>query len=347
MINFRFLKYFLTLSIPFLAYVSFNSTGILTYAPIIEAFLIIPVLELFFKPSSKNISDAEEEMSKDDFSYDIILYMFVPIIYFLIWEFLISMSNPISISDKIGRILSLGLICGGFGINIAHELGHRKNKFEQFLSKVLLLPSLYMHFFIEHNRGHHKRVSTKEDPSSARFGENIFSFWFRAVSFGYLSAWNIENNRLRRNGSNIISLKNEMLVYQLIQIILLVSIYNLFGFELLVYFVFCSVFGFLLLETVNYIEHYGLQRNKNDKGKYERVQPFHSWNSNHPIGRIMLFELSRHSDHHFNASRKYQVLKNHKNTPEMPTGYPGMMILSLIPPLWFYVMNNRVKKIIH
>ena len=347
MMNFRFLKYFLTLSIPFLAYVSFNSTGILTYAPIIEAFLIIPVLELFFKPSSQNISDAEEEMSKDDFSYDIILYMFVPIIYFLIWEFLISMSNPISISDKIGRILSLGLICGGFGINIAHELGHRKNKFEQFLSKVLLLPSLYMHFFIEHNRGHHKRVSTKEDPSSARFGENIFSFWFRAVSFGYLSAWNIENNRLKRNGRNIISLKNEMLVYQLIQIILLVSIYNLFGFELLVYFVFCSVFGFLLLETVNYIEHYGLQRNKNDKGKYERVQPFHSWNSNHPIGRIMLFELSRHSDHHFNVSRKYQVLKNHKNTPEMPTGYPGMMILSLIPPLWFYVMNNRVKKIIH
>lgn len=347
MMNFRFLKYFLTLSIPFLAYVSFNSTGILTYAPIIEAFLIIPVLELFFKPSSKNISDAEEEMSKDDFSYDIILYMFVPIIYFLIWEFLISMNNPISISDKIGRILSLGLVCGGFGINIAHELGHRKNKFEQFLSKVLLLPSLYMHFFIEHNRGHHKRVSTKEDPSSARFGENIFSFWFRAVSFGYLSAWNIENNRLKRNGSNIISLKNEMLVYQLIQIILLLSIYNLFGFELLVYFVCCSVFGFLLLETVNYIEHYGLQRNKNDKGKYERVQPFHSWNSNHPIGRIMLFELSRHSDHHFNASRKYQVLKNHKNTPEMPTGYPGMMILSLIPPLWFYVMNNRVKKIIH
>ena len=204
-----------------------------------------------------------------------------------------------------------------------------------------------MHFFIEHNRGHHKRVSTVEDPSSARFGENIFSFWFRAVSFGYLSAWNLENSRLKRNGNNIISLKNEMLLYQLIQIIFLFSIYYVFGFELMLYFICCSVFGFLLLETVNYIEHYGLQRNKNDRGKYERVQPFHSWNSNHPIGRIMLFELSRHSDHHFNASRKYQILKNHKNTPEMPTGYPGMMILSLIPPLWFYVMNHRVKKFIH
>ena len=345
--NFKFLKYFLTLSIPFLAYVSFNSTGLLTYAPILEAFFLIPVLELFFKPSSKNITDAEEEMSKNDISYDIILYMFIPVIYLLIWEFLVSMKEPISIVDKIGRISSLGLICGGFGINIAHELGHRNTKYEQFFSKLLLLPSLYMHFFIEHNRGHHKRVSTVEDPSSARFGENIFSFWFRAVSFGYLSAWNLENTRLKRNGNNIISLKNEMLLYQIIQIIFLFSIYYVFGFELMLYFICCSVFGFLLLETVNYIEHYGLQRNKNDRGKYERVQPFHSWNSNHPIGRIMLFELSRHSDHHFNASRKYQILKNHKNTPEMPTGYPGMMLLSLIPPLWFYVMNHRVKKFIH
>ena len=158
--------------------------------------------------------------------------MFIPIIYFLIWEFLVSMKEPISTIDKIGRILSMGLICGGFGINIAHELGHRNTKYEQFFSKVLLLPSLYMHFFIEHNRGHHKRVSTMEDPSSARFGENIFSFWFRAVSFGYLSAWNLENSRLKRNGNNIISPKNEMLLYQLIQIIFLFSIYYVFGFEL-------------------------------------------------------------------------------------------------------------------
>ena len=226
--NYKFLKYFLTLSIPFLAYVSFNSTGILTYAPILEAFLLIPLLELFFKPSSKNISEAEEEMARDDISYDIILYLFVPLIYFLIWEFLISMSDSISFADRIGRILSMGLICGGFGINIAHELGHRKTKYEKFLSKILLLPSLYMHFFIEHNRGHHKRVSTKEDPSSARFGENIFSFWLRAVSFGYLSAWNLENSRLKRNGSNIISIKNEMIIYQLIQFTFLASIYLIF-----------------------------------------------------------------------------------------------------------------------
>ena len=132
--KFKFLKYFLTLSIPFLAYISFNTTGILTYAPIIEAFLLIPLLELLFKPSTKNISQAEEEMAKDDMSYDIILYLFVPLIYFLIWEFLISMSESISTFDKIGRILSMGLICGGFGINIAHELGHRKTKYEKLFS---------------------------------------------------------------------------------------------------------------------------------------------------------------------------------------------------------------------
>ena len=137
-----------------------------------------------------------------------------------------------------------------------------------------------------------------------------------------------------------------MLRFQLIQVLFVSSIYFVFGTQITIYFLFAAVMGFLLLETVNYIEHYGLQRKINITGKYERVQPFHSWNSNHPVGRIMLFELSRHSDHHFNASRKYQVLKNHDNSPEMPTGYPGMMILSLIPPLWFYIMNKRIKKII-
>lgn len=343
--NYKFLKYFLTLSIPFLAYLSFNGYGIITYAPIIEAFLFIPLLELFMKPDSDNLSVAEEEMSKNDKFYDIILYLFVPVIFFLIWEFLISMKETLSTFDTVGRILSMGIICGGFGINIAHELGHRSNKIEQFLSKILLIPSLYMHFFIEHNRGHHKRVSTKEDPSSARYGENIFSFWLRAVVTGYFSAWKLEKVKLLRKGKKFISLDNEMIIFQFVQFLFIYLIFYFFGFTIMGYFLVCSVIGFLLLETVNYIEHYGLERTKNKNGKYERVKPFHSWNSNHPIGRIMLFELSRHSDHHFNASRKYQILKNHDNSPEMPTGYPGMMILALFPPLWFYVMNKKIKSI--
>ena len=211
----------------------------------------------------KIVSEAEEEMARDDISLgDTILYLFVPLIYFLIWEFLISMRDSISFADKIGRILSMGLICGGFGINSAHELGHRKTKYEKLLSKILLLPSLYMHFFIEHNRGHHKRVSTQRRSFICTIWRKHIFFWLRAVSFGYLSAWNLENSRLKRNGSNVISIKNEMIIYQLIQFTFIASIYLIFGFEIMIYFVCCSIFGFLLLETVNYIEHYGFKEIK-------------------------------------------------------------------------------------
>ena len=342
--KFKFLKYFLAFTVPFLAYFSFNGHGVITYAPMIQAFFIIPLFELFFKSNDKNLSEAEEEMAKNDRNYDYILYLTVPIVYFLLWEFLGSMSETMSIYDKIGRILSMGLICGAIGINIGHELGHRNNKFEQFLSKTLLLSSLNMHFFIEHNRGHHKRVSTKEDPASARYGENIFSFWIRSILTGYISAWRLEQIKLKRFNKSFFSLNNEMILFQLIQLILIFSIYYLFGINILMYFIISALIGILVLETVNYIEHYGLQRKIKGDGKYERIQPYHSWNSNHPLGRLMLFELSRHSDHHYNSFRKYQILRNHDKSPEMPTGYPGMMILALIPPLWFLVMNKRVKQ---
>ena len=342
--KYRFLKYFLVLTIPYLAYLAFNGTGIITFAPFIQAFVIIPFIELFLVSNEKNLSDAEEEMIKDDRIYDVLLYLCLPTLYFLLWTFLGSISQPnLSSFDKVGRVLSMGLLCGSFGINIGHELGHRYKNYEQFIAKLFLLSSMYMHFFIEHNRGHHKKVSTKEDPSSARYGENIFSFWFRSIISGYISSWNLEFKRLKRSGKSSFSLSNQMLQFQLIQFTFAMLIYYLFGLQILFYFFISAFIGILTLETVNYIEHYGLQRRENNKGNYERIKPHHSWNSNHPIGRIMLFELSRHSDHHYNSLRKYQILKNHKNTPQMPTGYPGMMILALVPPLWFYVMNRRLR----
>jgi alkane 1-monooxygenase len=345
--KYKFLKYFLILTIPFLTYLSFTGTGIITYSPIIEAFFIIPFLEFFLKPNDKNFSDAEEEMIKDDKMYDYILYLSIPIVYVLLWIFLNSMQDQtLTFYDRLGRILSMGLICGSFGINIGHELGHRNNIFEQSLSKILLLSSLYMHFFIEHNRGHHKNVSTRDDPSSARYGEMIFIFWLRSIITGYISAWKLELKRLKRFNKNILSINNEMLLFQLIQISFLLIIIYFFGFQITGYYLITALLGVLVLETVNYIEHYGLERKININGKYERIMPYHSWNSNHPMGRIMLFELSRHSDHHFNSLRKYQILKNHENSPEMPTGYPGMMILSLFPPLWFYVMHKKIRSFI-
>jgi alkane 1-monooxygenase len=239
----------------------------------------------------------------------------------------------------------MGILCGSFGINVAHELGHRVNRFEQTLAKSLLLTSLYMHFFTEHNKGHHKRVATPEDPSSARYGEMIYTFWFRTVIMSYVSAWHIAGEECSKKGRSKFGLQNEMVRFQLIQLAFLGGIYWLFGGWILLYFLVAAGMGILLLETVNYIEHYGLQRKATGDGKYERAMPEHSWNSDHMIGRLFLFELSRHSDHHYLASRKYQILRHHDEAPQMPTGYPGMMLLSLLPPVWFSVMNPRIKKI--
>ena len=340
--KYKFLKYFLTLSIPFLAYMSFNSNGILTYAPILEAFLLIPLLELFFKPSTKNISDAEEEMAKDDISYDIILYSFVPIIYFLIWEFLVSMGDSISTFDRIGRILSMGLICGGFGINIAHELGHRRTKYEKLFSKILLLPSLYMHFFIEHNFGHHLKFGTPDDGATAKYNQNVYSFWITSVTKQYIDAWKKQMELLKRNGNSFISIKNDMMWYVLIQSAYLFTIYSVFSTKGLFFATAVGVISFLFLETINYIEHYGLKRKMLPSGRYERVREIHSWNSNHSIGRIVLYELTRHSDHHYKSSKKYQLLDYFDESPELPYGYPSSIILSLFPPIWFRIMNPLV-----
>ena len=338
------LKYMNVLVLPVLAWISFNTHGWLTYLPLIESFVLIPLLELAYKPNPENLTPELEEERKNDRIFDWQLYIMVPIQFVLLGMFLFSMPEVgIKVVDKIGRITAMGLMCGVIGINVAHELGHRKEKYEQFMAKVLLLTSLYMHFFIEHNRGHHKNVSTKEDPSSARYGEVLYSFWIRSVVYSYISAWRLEAQRLRKKGKSALSLQNEMLQFQLIQIALTLGIGLLFSWEVMGYFVLAATMGFLLLETVNYIEHYGLERDK--KGDiYERVMPYHSWNSDHKLGRIILFELSRHSDHHYIASRKYQILRHIDESPQMPTGYPGMMLLATLPPLWFSIMNPRIRK---
>jgi alkane 1-monooxygenase len=238
----------------------------------------------------------------------------------------------------------MGQLCGVFGINVGHELGHRIGKTEQTLAKSLLLTSLYMHFFIEHNKGHHKRVATPSDPSSARYNEPVYVFYFRSIIFSYLGAWRIAASECRKKNRPVLSLYNEMIRFSLIELAAIAAVFYFFGGLITMYFLIAASIGILLLETVNYIEHYGLSRKQLGEGRYERALPVHSWNSDHLVGRLMLFELSRHSDHHFMASRKYQVLRHHEAAPQMPTGYPGMMLLSLVPPAWFYVMNRRIRK---
>jgi alkane 1-monooxygenase len=342
--RFRAIKYFTPLLIYLGAFHAFTSYGLACFALLIYSWIIIPFLELFMDPDTDNLNEAEKEVAKKNRLYDWILYAIVLLQVPLLFLFFASMQDEsLSWIDRIGRIGTMGMLCGTFGINVGHELGHRPNRFEQWLAKLSLMTSLYMHFFIEHNKGHHKNVATPEDPSSARYGEPIYSFWFRTVFYSYISAWNIANREMEKRGLSKWNFKNEMVQAHIIQAGLLMVIFLIFGLEVTGYFLIAAVMGILLLETVNYIEHYGLSRKRIAQGRYERAMPAHSWNSNHVIGRMMLFELSRHSDHHYLASRKYQVLRHHDDAPQMPTGYPGMMLLTLLPPLWFLVMNKRIK----
>ncbi len=339
-------KYFSVLTAPLVAFVSLTYNGIWAWATIIYVFIVIVLLELILPQSQQNFDKAEEQIHKADPVYDYLLYMIVPIQYSMLIYFLFQIQDPTLTGwDKAGKILTLGIGCGVFGINVAHELGHRHTKHEQFMAKALLLTSLYMQFFIEHNRGHHRNVSTPDDPASSRYGETVYAFYFRSIVMGYISAWNLERERLAKEGKPFISLQNEMVRFTLIELMFLITIYIFFGLTVMLYFCLCATIGFLLLETVNYIEHYGLQRKKIGEKAYEKVMPIHSWNSNHYIGRIVLFELTRHSDHHYNPSRKYQVLRHFDESPQLPTGYPGMVLLALFPPLWFFVMHRQIDKL--
>lgn len=338
-------RYFLAFTASILAFCGLFFNGLFTWALPIYVFFLLPVLELFIPPSKHNYSESEEQALLNNKIFDWMVYAIVPIQWGLVILFLFSMTTDLNLWDRIGKIFTFGICCGIYGINVAHELGHRPKKSERFMSLILLLSSQYMHFYVEHNKGHHKYVSTKEDPASARLNEWLFVFWIRSIAAGYFSAWKIQLKELQKKNYPFFHYKNEMLRFLFIQITLLVAIGLLFSWMVMLYFIMAAGIGILLLETVNYIEHYGLERKMNSDGNYIAVKPIHSWNSDHLLGRGVLFELSRHSDHHYKASRKYQILRSFDNSPQMPTGYPGMIVLSMFPPLWFYTMNKKVNSL--
>lgn len=342
----RAFKYTLPVLLMILAGLSFTGSGWIVWPPLVFSWILLPATELLFPADRYNLSAAEEEAARNDFVYDLLLYVFVVLQWCALLLFLLSFSRfPVASGwDIAGRIGSMGMLCGVFGINVGHELGHRVKRSEQTLAQAALLTSMYMHFFIEHNKGHHKNVATPEDPSSARYNEPVYLFYFRTISMAYVSAWRITKADLGKQGLSFWSVKNQMLRFQLIQMGMLGLLFFFFGGTVLSYYLLAACIGILLLETVNYIEHYGLSRQSTAPGRYERAMPEHSWNSNHILGRLLLFELSRHSDHHYLASRKYQVLRHHDHSPQLPTGYPGSMLLALIPPLWFRIMNQRIRR---
>ena len=341
--NWKDSKYLLAYVAPLSAFAAIYYQGYWSFATVVLAFAFIPLLD-FLVPSSKQNLTSEQEVSKlSTIIFDWLLYLNVPMLWILIWSLFSTISaGGLETFEIIGMTWSVGIIVSTVGINVAHELGHRVKKSEQLMSKTLLLSALYMHFFIEHNRGHHKNIATDEDPASSRLNENLYSFWVRSTFGGYRSAWNLEAERLKKQGASFFSLKNEMLIFQLIQVGYLVSVGLYFGWFVVPFAIIIAITGFLLLETVNYIEHYGLRRKKLPSGRYENVTMQHSWNSNHEMGRIFLYELTRHSDHHFKSTRKFQVLRHFDESPQLPYGYPGSMLISFLPPLWFKLMNDKI-----
>jgi len=339
----RDLKYLAAFSIPLMACISLYLQGIFVFLVPVYAFILLPVLEMLFPIDERNLENEEAGSKLQNKLFDWLLYLNLPIVFGLvIYTLNIVGANILETYELIGLVLSIGIVLAINGINVAHELGHRQTTNERFIGKALLLPSLYMHFYIEHNFGHHLHAATPEDPATARYNQSVYSFWFTSTIRQYFKSWKIQKTLLNNNNKSFFSVKNDMLWYCVFQITYLFVVFASFGSTAFFFALASGIIGFILLETVNYIEHYGLLRLKTKSGRYERVKEMHSWNSNHVIGRIVLYELTRHSDHHYKSSKKYQILDCHTESPQMPYGYPTSMILSLCPPLWFKIMNKRV-----
>ena len=306
-------------------------------SPFIWVFVLVPLIDLALPYLSKQDVDLTENVLHN-FSILIIL----PCILFLIVFGLIVVSNS-SISILVAAALgaAVGMSGGSIGITTAHELIHRQNKYMRGIGIILLVLCCYGHFRIEHVYGHHKHVATKEDPATARKGENFYFYFIRCVINSVISSWNIEKNILDKKNINALSLKNRMLHYFVLEIIFLFIAFFIAGINGLVFVFFHSFVSITLLELVNYIQHYGLER-KLQNGKYERFTDHHSWNSRHISANWSTFNLGLHAEHHQSASKHYPLLSQKEKVIEMPANYSIMLIMALIPPLWFFVMNRKL-----
>jgi alkane 1-monooxygenase len=331
-------------TLPFLAYALVHATGVGVfwfYGPML-VFLIFPPLDLLLGMDARNPPDSVIKWLEQDRYYRWCTYLYLPIQYAgLVFACWLWAYGHLSGIDKVGLALTVAMV-SGIAINTAHELGHKRASIERLLSKVALAQSGYGHFFIEHNRGHHVRVATPEDPASARLGESFYAFLPRTVIGSLRSAWELERVRLRRLGAPAWSTRNDILRAWAMTVVLYAALVAGFGFVVLPYLLIQAVLGFSLLEIVNYLEHYGLLRQRADDGRYQRTAPEHSWNSNSSASNVLLYHLQRHSDHHANPIRRYQALRHVDDAPQLPTGYAGMILLAVLPPLWRRVMDHRV-----
>jgi alkane 1-monooxygenase len=314
------------------------------FGPILT-FFVIPLLDHFVGADSDNPPDSALARLENDRFYRWVNFLYLPSQYlsliFACWLWAGGGWIEMTFVDKLGLMFTVGIV-GGIAISTAHELGHRRAGLERRLSKIALAQTFYGHFFVEHNRGHHAKVATPEDPASSRLGESLYAFIPRSVAGGVRSAWRIEGARFTRAGASRWSLRNDVLNAWLISLVLFAVLAVWFRPVVLPWLIGQAVIGFCMLEAVNYLEHYGLRRQKLADGRYERVRPAHSWNSNTIVANVCLFHLQRHSDHHAHPLRRYQTLRHADEAPQLPSGYATMILIAMVPPLWRRIMDWRV-----
>ena len=311
------------------------------WLPVGITYLLIPMLDAIVGEDRHNPPEEAVAALEVDRYYRYITYALVPVMWagiiFCAW---FVGTQPVPWHGLVAVVISTGMM-GGFCINVGHELGHKRTMLEQTLAKLVLAPTCYGHFFVEHNRGHHRDVATPADPASSRMGESIYRFVLREMPGAWWRAWLLEKHRL---GGLPWSWRNEVLQPLALTIALWTALAIWLGPQVLWFMLAMSFWANFQLTSANYIEHYGLLRQVGPNGKPEPCRPHHSWNSNHRVTNWMLFHLQRHSDHHAHASRRYQSLRHFPDVPSLPNGYFGMFLLAYLPPLFFRVMDPRLMK---
>jgi alkane 1-monooxygenase len=312
------------------------------WIPVAFFYVVAPLLDWLMGEDRSNPPESAVAALDADLYYRRVTYLLVPVLWvafiFSAW-FVVHYNLPWY--GVLAMVMITGSV-GGFCINLGHELGHKNTRLERWLAKIVLAPTAYGHFFIEHNRGHHRDVATPADPASSRMGESIYRFVLREMPGAFKRAWKLESDRLRAAGQPVWSLQNEILQPALITLALWSALTLWLGVQILPFLVVASFWANFQLTSANYIEHYGLLRQERSPGKYEVCQPYHSWNSNHIFSNWALFHLQRHSDHHAHPLRRYQSLRHFDNLPTLPSGYFGMFTIAYFPPLWRYVMDERL-----
>ena len=340
--------YWLILISPFMSlssiwlYFALDKNPLVTLIPMLFFYIFTPLMDAVMGEDPHNPPEEVVDAMTADNYYRVMVHsmVFVAIALFLAFVVFVG-TQDLPVWAILALIIGVGANSGGVMV-MTHELGHKANKLDRLTAKIGNMLMGYGHFNIEHNKGHHTWVATPEDPASSRMGENFYSFMVRELTGTFKRGIGYEKARLARKGKGFWSIHNDVLQVYAVTLGVAVFFANLFGPAILLFLIPHHFLAWLALTQANYVEHYGLLREKKANGKYERCQPHHSWNTNHTYSNLLSFHLQRHSDHHAFPQRAYQVLRDYEDVPKLPTGYGGCFAMAFFPPLWFKIMDKRV-----